>query len=864
MSRLNFCLPMIFRTSLIVSFAFLIVCLSFNAIAIAQASKQANSQQIDLVRVGDEVEVMKLRSWYPGTVLSYKDGKIEVEFQYRNRKSTRKFSLSEIRFPNGEGPWQQWKDASGKFSITARYASQTETDVTLITEKGKRIKVPIAKLSLTSKKFLEMFPASGSEKLVSGSKQPASGSRKPASDLKNSGDGVSPFRVGDQVTYRSGTRWNNATITELADGKATISYTKNDKESSKTVDLKYIAFPDGQGPWMTWQDESNKFNVVARYINRTDSKVTLMTEDKKEISLDIDRLAPNLRAVVQRLVSWTSLPKKVASAKDAKKVSLTSGAPNFSTLALDSSSIKQSTVNETLTDGGLSFPLTFGNQISVMKPTGVDGWIAVGTYSDGDLSKYPITRLYWINPATGKMAIGPGFSGDQQIVDYSAKQGRLLTAIMSTGFRATAIGFCTYRVAPGSLTATPEHRWEPPENDSRLINQDPSFKATLINDNQLLIAIDSNLALYDLEKSSAVFQLDGLDGNNFQVHPSGKYVLVRGVGKKLSLLETSSGQQVGTDDSGKFRASGFSQDGSRIVGVTSDLVYLWDITQDASAKQFASKNLASSKTFGTAKFFDNQWVWVDGHLFNTAKEILAWNYTDKSSGSNRALFDVKTMSLVGDHVVVGSTLGSRMDKTGPMAFFLVAKIPHKAAVEQLNSVDSESISMLKPGVGVRIEIEGDPRIRKGLERAIAANGWTEDPNSKIIVAASAKVKPPEVQVYEEVTRSFRGGRAQSSGDPSKIFSITVAPWLQTASISYEGNRFWYRGVINFSPSKANTKEELLKLVKKAGDPSYSLFEDLELPVNKIYPQYQSGLGYTKFTQDGFKDVVTPLPDAAKK
>ena len=353
----------------------------------------------------------------------------------------------------------------------------------------------------------------------------------------------------------------------------------------------------------------------------------------------------------------------------------------------------------------------------------------------------------------------------------------------------------------------------------------------------------------------------------------------------MSLHEISSGRQVGADSSGKFYSSGFSQDGTQIVGVSSKSVYIWDITRNASAEKFKSNNLGSAGvsvnrfsqgysrsrygSFGSAELLDKQWVWLGGRLYNTAKQMLVWNYGGASSSYSRESFEVKRKSLVGDRILIAATLGDRYGKTAPMALIGIAKVPHKAAVDQMNAVDAESMLMLKPGAGVRIEAEGDPRVREGVLRAIAANGWTEDPNSKIVIDATAKLGERQTQQYEHVTYQTggMGGHMHNpfrKPDPKNVFSISYTPWIQRVSIAYDGNKFWVRSRSGYAPQRANDRAELDRAARAAGDPDYSIFEELEFPESMVYPQYQNGLGSSSITRDGFKDVVKPLPDAEKK
>ncbi len=156
------------------------------------------ADEIPPVRAGDQVEVLSFRKWYPGTVESYQDGKATVTFQWGNVDRTGEFELREMRFPNNEGHWLVWKDATGKSSVEARYLSRTETDVTIRKADGSELTVPIESLHPTLRKQVSKTPVS--------------------SDL------TFPVHVGDQVEVNYFDKWYDGTVRSVIGDTVSVEY----------------------------------------------------------------------------------------------------------------------------------------------------------------------------------------------------------------------------------------------------------------------------------------------------------------------------------------------------------------------------------------------------------------------------------------------------------------------------------------------------------------------------------------------------------------------------------------------------------------------------------------------------------------
>ncbi len=775
------------------------------------------------VRVGDRVQVQYFSSWYDGVVKKVFPGEAEVDYEYSGRTSTKKFALKDIRFPNGEGRWREWSDASGQFKIIARYISRTATEVTIRKEDGSDLTVPIDRLSGKLKRLLAETPITGQETMV---------------------DGVNPIRVGDQVEVRSGSSWVDGVIKESRPGAALVEYKWGSSTSKKEFQLKDIRYPNGEGHWRKWADDSGSFEVTARYLRRNATHATLMKEDGSKINVPIDRLSSKLQRMMAQTLAIAPQPEKIEFAMSPKMTSFLSNAPSFAQLSL---SDLESPASFAFQDGGFGFQLTHGDSISAAIPTGgSDPWVAVGTYATTRFNGPRLTRLYWTKPDQRQVVPGPNFPPNQRIVDYSASQGRVITMQVSEGTWEQPEMFLSYRVAVGQEHVKPEAAWDIAEK-KKSYGRGSSYLARLVGDNQLLLADGKAVSLYDFGSARIVYTLTGLAENHFTLHPTKRYFVVVKESGDLSMHETSSGRQVAAQP--KIDSScgvGFSQDGGNLVRVGTKEVTIWDLLQGDSPRTLRTRNLSAGSQSRIA-MLDDEWIWANSYIYNIDKEMVVWSY----SGSG---VKVAHSEMLGNHMLVAGTTGSYRGPT--TALVGIAEVPHQDAIDETSKVDAESMIMLKPGAGVKIEAPGDARIRSGLLRAIQANGWHEDPSSEIILAGSAKRGESKTMTYESSRFGFgfqRGPQRQISE------TVTASPWEQSVSITFRGKRAWSTGAGGI-PYSLYLKEgqTVSGEVAKATQPSYHVFENLRIPGEMLYPQYKYGLGRTSITVNGFQDQVNQL------
>ncbi len=140
---------------------------------------------------GDHVEVRVGFDWKPATVESVDSfsGWIEARpdlppgaAQFRGPASMQKFPPTNVRASRTaaaatpDTPLRKWADKTGRFSIEARYLSTTGNKVALLKADGKRIEVPIDKLSDEDSRYLKELSEAGASPFQEVGSEPAGSS----------------------------------------------------------------------------------------------------------------------------------------------------------------------------------------------------------------------------------------------------------------------------------------------------------------------------------------------------------------------------------------------------------------------------------------------------------------------------------------------------------------------------------------------------------------------------------------------------------------------------------------------------------------------------------------------------------------
>jgi len=147
-------------------------------ITIAALHRSADAKDRSTFKKGDEVEVREGIDWVPGVVVGvnrlgwpevrvddpdFRDFMQNAPAEFRERAMTRRVPPDDIRprqtpkkeKPVESAPLRTWTDRSGKFSVDARYTGTEDGKVALVKADGKKISVPLEKLSDEDKAYIK-------------------------------------------------------------------------------------------------------------------------------------------------------------------------------------------------------------------------------------------------------------------------------------------------------------------------------------------------------------------------------------------------------------------------------------------------------------------------------------------------------------------------------------------------------------------------------------------------------------------------------------------------------------------------------------------------------------------------------------
>src|SRR5262245_47417709 len=108
-------------------------------------------------KMGENVEVFYLNSWYPGVVVSSSPRGIVVEYSFANRPRRELFKAEAVRAEYESGAMargRNWTDTSGSFKVKAALLAINDDSVTLRKQDLSEITVQISKLSEGDRSFL--------------------------------------------------------------------------------------------------------------------------------------------------------------------------------------------------------------------------------------------------------------------------------------------------------------------------------------------------------------------------------------------------------------------------------------------------------------------------------------------------------------------------------------------------------------------------------------------------------------------------------------------------------------------------------------------------------------------------------------
>ena len=645
-------------------------------------------------------------------------------------------------------------------------------------------------------------------------------------------------------------------------------------KKTANFEFKDVRYPNGEGPWREWSNSSASFKVIARYLARTETHVTILKEDRTEISIPIAKLSVPLRKRLKdtpvvarrpRLVSLAGAeligdsPSAKLSTMDPvreqaeiriknrtrQQTNQMRAGPDLSSVSINvGTPVSQQTVR--LPKGGVAVAIDPKTTLGRVVPIGgTHGWVALSTKATP--REKQLTTLHWASLTNKKSIQGPSFYPDQRFLAYSAHQKRVVMYSVK-GTWNEPYSLSTYRISPGETSAKSEITLDIPKMKDSW-NREP-VRAELIGDNMMLFGYAGKVSLWDLEERRVVYEVSGLTSHFFQLSIDHDYFAVRSGRTTISLHNLHTGNRLGQgtwEGYGNVTAC-FSHDGKRLTVATSSGFYRWDLAGNQPVEPLQIGGVGVSNNSPLADL-SGGWLVAGPQIYSVGLELIVWRY-DGGSRSRIAMAAsrpfgggaIRHQQMLGRQMLVAATTSGLK---GSSILIGVATVPHEDAIEMMMKVDPNSVRMLVHGSRVKIDTSVDTRIQEGLRLAAKQNGWIEDSGAEAVLTGSAKTGDSQQLTYRTIRFGFGGSDEQTH---------SVTPWIQTAKIIYREKIAWSTSAGGVPYSVHLEKGQTLGgELQKAGNPSYALFQNLKIPEEIIYPRYQRGLGQTVLTPRGFVD-----------
>ena len=301
----------------------------------------------------------------------------------------------------------------------------------------------------------------------------------------------------------------------------------------------------------------------------------------------------------------------------------------------------------------------------------------------------------------------------------------------------------------------------------------------------------------------------------------------------VAVCETLTGDQIGAIVNDRLAHGwlrmAFKSDNSTLAVFASGRSASYDMKTGEKLKELTVGVVA----FNSVHWLSDRYLLVDGSkVVDMDQDMILWEYW--------------------------APFGELADVYGGMAWFVFpnhpneagavvnAVLPHQEAVFYAERMDSPQLQLLKPGDGLRLNVQTQnaDEVRKQLEKAIVEAGFRVDPNAANELVASIKAEPRKEVTY----RSFHGGEKSTQ---------SYTPHTSSVQICTDKGKVAWSTATTTGPEYFVNMKEIDKAIAKSNQPNYKFFERVELPRTILKPEYQRGLGHSTVSRTGLKTDISP-------
>ena len=613
-----------------------------------------------------------------------------------------------------------------------------------------------------------------------------------------------------------------------------------------------------------WSDASGKFKVKAALLKVSGGKVTLRTEQSKEVVIALEKLStkdqtflkqfqqkaglaalpvPELPPLVEfdtsSAVTTTGLSKRPGQ-QDAQAIQEVK-------LALTSDPVRKGLE---LKQAGVGFPTSgFGERLSsLIALGGTDNWMLA---SVGEDSRQP-TRLLWAALAKDSIKKIQMLPAGEMVIDYHAASRQMLTYS-----QRRSVGNASQQQLVITIWQTDPATDEPKAVVSWL-GQMPDDKSWGHSAPWLRFASASHviqrtnthrLIAWDIASRRMAWTTpqESFFAPQPQLSAGGKYVFLPEDGG-LRIVDSASGATVGELPMRGCSGVGVHRNGSLIAVANQNEIFVIDITGQQSTRKVNAESVGSPFSMTFDWVADNFLCFDKGHegyvLFSLEHGLPMWTYTfDADAYWAHSSNGGRQRSIVDDHLVYAATFqiqGKRGMAVGAV------ELPGPKAQAAIAAVQREDFLAIKEGSSMRIEVvamDHASEIREALTKELTANGWVYDENSSNVLKAEYKRGETREVRYE--MQSLRSGDRQTQ-------SVSVTPFIASLKLMVDAEEAWQSTSSTAPPPIVAMKEgtSLQSEVDRWTQPNWTFYQSLDIPAEIIDPKKRGGVGKTSVTNRG--------------
>ncbi|MFO0816443.1 MAG: SHD1 domain-containing protein [Pirellulales bacterium] len=665
------------------------------------------------------------------------------------------------------------------------------------------------------------------------------------------------YQVGDEIEVLHLRQWRPGKVVQTnarGDVKADFEFgASTQQQVFKATDVRYAYEKDAIARTRTWSDPSGTFKIKAALLSLEDESVLLRKPDNTELKVPLAKLSTTDQDFVKRLRKELGPsanrppqvpPPETFDESAAIDVWKTWGAAgqNAARPAITPDPLPAFVK---LKQAGVAFPTQeFFDRLGAVLPLGgPNGWVLASIENHNPGESIP-GRLLWVSLVKGKVENQQLLPHGEVVVDYHPQSKQLLTMSEEEGnSRGLLPNILTiWRVAPADTGVTLVARWK--FNPGSFRGQDNW--ARIVDATTVVHRWKSGeIAAWDFSAKQLRYRL--AQESFFQPAPTlsgGRRYLIVPEDRQVRILEAASGFLVCTLPAPEgSSATAMTEDGTRLAVLNRNQLVVWDLTSpDAEPEKYQAEAIGTPFTTTMEWVGSDQIMADNGHrgkvLFSLKHRIALWRY-DFDLDAVPEQRERRVKHVLDGHLVYAASVGELRQKGLAVG---AVELPGPKVREEAESLDPESLMILKPGVEVAVNLqcgEYNERVYAAVQQIAARNGWVLNQSASIVMLCEMKRGEQQNSTY----RSFDNSQSQS---------VSFTPYISSMQLQDGKRVIWQAMTATGAPPvmSLTAGQTAQGEVDRWQLPNPEFFERLSVPAKLLDPDKRSGLGVTRVTNRG--------------